>query len=339
MEGLVSLVKELLEKRDYTSLADLLWIPSNKSQPSRFSSQILQLLNSPLNITIPTSNIKPLWIGEILSEHQKILVSLSSITVKTYDEFSTFQYCQNAVQIILKNLTPETFLEIPLLKRLCWNLFSLAQSQQSREEAARLLPKIFTLTVTDRAPLASSKKWAAVFVATLLFRLYFRLGTVRLCNNIIRALETAINSGDFPPLKQLPKSQLLLYFYYRARLAMNQSLFREAENFLQQAVSICPDQFSNQKRELMIYFILVKMIHGHLPSDDLLVRHNLTREFSHLKEAIRTGNLRTFDENLLVNQEFYMKKEIFLLIQLHLRNLILRSFFKKMYIHITYMYK
>jgi hypothetical protein len=48
--------------------------------------------------------------------------------------------------------------------------------------------------------------------------------------------------------------------------------------------------------------------------------------------AVRTGDLRLFDQVLLANQSFYMKKEIFLVIQLQLRNLILRSFYKKLYL-------
>ena len=82
----------------------------------------------------------------------------------------------------------------------------------------------------------------------------------------------------------------------------------------------------------MIYLVLVKMIHGHLPRPDLLLRHGLVEEFQQLAQALRTGDLRLFDQVLTANQAFYMHKEIFLVIQLQLRNLILRSFLKKLYL-------
>lgn len=81
----------------------------------------------------------------------------------------------------------------------------------------------------------------------------------------------------------------------------------------------------------MIYLVLVRMIHGVLPAPHLLARHNLTPQYAPLAQALRSGDLRLFDQVLLENQTFYMQREIFLVIQLQLRNLILRSFFKKVY--------
>lgn len=82
----------------------------------------------------------------------------------------------------------------------------------------------------------------------------------------------------------------------------------------------------------MIYLVLVKMIHGNLPRPELLARHGLSEVFLPLAQAIRSGDLGLFDRVLLTNQAFYMRKELFILIQLHLRNLILRSLFKKVYL-------
>lgn len=82
----------------------------------------------------------------------------------------------------------------------------------------------------------------------------------------------------------------------------------------------------------MIYLVCIKIIHGHLPRESLLHRHKLFAEFAPLAHAVKTGDLRLFDHVLLTNQSFYIQHEIFLLIQMHLRNLILRSFFKKVYL-------
>lgn len=45
------------------------------------------------------------------------------------------------------------------------------------------------ITVTDRAPLESSKKWGALHVINNLFKIYFQLNNLRLCQNLIRAVE------------------------------------------------------------------------------------------------------------------------------------------------------
>ena len=85
-------------------------------------------------------------------------------------------------------------------------------------------------------------------------------------------------------------------------------------------------------RELVTFLILVKMIHGHLPHPDLLRRHNLEGPFGLLAKAVRTGDLRLFSQVLEANQSFYMQKQLYLIIQMQLRNLILRSFWKKLYL-------
>lgn len=81
----------------------------------------------------------------------------------------------------------------------------------------------------------------------------------------------------------------------------------------------------------MVYLVLVRMIHGHLPTAANLERNGLTTVYGPLATALRQGDLRLFEQALNAQQAYYMRKEIFLVIQLHLRNLILRSFLKKVY--------
>lgn len=82
----------------------------------------------------------------------------------------------------------------------------------------------------------------------------------------------------------------------------------------------------------MVYLVLVRMIHGHLPTTENLERNGLTAVYGPLARALRQGDLRLFERALEAQQAYYMRKELFLVIQLHLRNLILRSFLKKVYI-------
>ncbi|PJF17496.1 hypothetical protein PSACC_02698 [Paramicrosporidium saccamoebae] len=327
MDEYVALLHKTVLGRDYDQLADLLWIPAMKSASRPTSTAILGLLATPLRaVNMPTG----VPLAEMLNSHIRLLVALSSQPPAAAE---ACKCAVSALQELLKNLTSESRREVSLLKRLCDNLFhlSIMAGSLDREEAARHLSRAFTTAITDRAPLSQSKKWASIHIANLLFRLYFRLGTIRLCHNIVRAIDTT-TKVEFPPLSQFPKAEVVTYCYFGGRLAMNQSDFKKAEELFQNAVKTCSHQFAKQKRELMVYFVLVKMIHGHLPHPDLLTRHGLDTQFHHLALAVRTGDLRLFDQVLLANQSFYMKKEIFLVIQLQLRNLILRSFYKKLYL-------
>ena len=87
-------------------------------------------------------------------------------------------------------------------------------------------------------------------------------------------------------------------------------------------------------REILIYLTVVKLIHGKLPGKEMLHKYDLVREYEELTMAVRTGNLGLFDHALMQNQTFYMKKELFLLIQLQLKNQILRNFIKRVYLQL-----
>ena len=43
--------------------------------------------------------------------------------------------------------------------------------------------------MTDRSPLPQSKKWGALGVINALFKIYFSINNLRLCQNLIRAVE------------------------------------------------------------------------------------------------------------------------------------------------------
>lgn len=146
-----------------------------------------------------------------------------------------------------KALPSESNAELPLLRRLALTTYHLAAavSRSEQEEAARSLSRLFTLCITDRAPLAHSKRWAALGVACLLLRLYWRLGTIRLGGNIVRAVE--VSAGP-PELRELPRADAVTWCYYRARLAINQGHFQRAEECLVQGVRWCNSQFISQKR-------------------------------------------------------------------------------------------
>lgn len=257
MAELVARIREAAERRDFQLLAELLWIPLPKCPPSRMSEFVRSRLASGTVFSSSTSTMAPTNVpyAVVLEEHFGLLEALGRGEAESSSV--AFKHSVAALQALLKTLPSEGLAEVPLLKRLCTNVFhlSLLADQQSPsasashgEEGARLLSRAFTTAITDRNPLAASKKWAALHISNLLFRLYFRLGTVRLCTNILRAVETTMSSGDFPSLSAFPRAESVTFQYFRARLAINENNFKAAEEHLTDAVQRCSSQFASQKR-------------------------------------------------------------------------------------------
>ena len=100
-------------------------------------------------------------------------------------------------------------------------------------EAARILQKSFQITVTDRAALGESKKWGALHVINQLFKIYFRLNNLRLCQNLIRAVDgpgfPKALEGEVISGRSFPVAQLVTYHYFVGRLALLNSDFGKAE--------------------------------------------------------------------------------------------------------------
>jgi len=253
MEEFVNLVTFACQRRDFSTLAQLLWIPQTISTNPQYSEGIALMLGQPCRFPAPQG----VPLAEVLHEHFKALSYISQ--GRSYDNVAVAcAATASALQAMVRSLTAESRQELSVLKRLCLNLLHLSMAADrlartsavhstQREEAARQISKAFTACITDRASMENSKKWAVLNLANLLFRLYFDLGTVRLGGNIARAIDTAGNV-DFPSFDKLPKADVVPYYYYRGRMFVNQGHFKQAEEHFSEAGRLCSDQFPAQKR-------------------------------------------------------------------------------------------
>lgn len=327
MSGYVGLVEQCLHSGDYKQLASLLLVPSGKKA---VHPAVIELMTAPHSI--PLSRVRQLrGPYDVIVGHFAQIFSPSSSS----SEDERHKQAMNMLQTFLKHFSSrdggDGGEEVPVMKALCENVVTLAwpsstERPERLEQVARLLPRCFTACLTGRE---TGKRWAALRIVVLLFRVYFRLNTLRLCGNIIRALEQA---QDLPPITAFLKSETIAYWYYRARLCIHQKEFKAAETMLTDAFSLCHVDDLRHRREILTFLVPLKLIHGALPTHQLLVQYGLEREFGRLRDAVRTGNLVLFDAVLAENQAFYMQKELFLLIQIHLKSLILRTLFRRIYL-------
>jgi hypothetical protein len=87
-----------------------------------------------------------------------------------------------------------------------------AEKNEKLEDAARQLNRIFTICLSDRAPLEESRKWGIYNIINLLFKTYFKLNSISLSKNILKAIQAY--RGDMPPLDAFPKAHQVTFKYY-----------------------------------------------------------------------------------------------------------------------------
>jgi hypothetical protein len=62
------------------------------------------------------------------------------------------------------------------------------------------------------APIEESRKWGIYNTTNLIFKTYFRINSVGLTKNLLRAINA--QSADLPPLGAFPKSHIVTFEYY-----------------------------------------------------------------------------------------------------------------------------
>lgn len=176
------------------------------------------------------------------------------------------------------------------------------------------------------APLSEngSKKAGVLYIVNLLFSMYFRLNTLRLCKNLLRPVETrnlhklGDNMGD-----------KVTYRYYVGRLHMFEDNYKEAEENLDYALLHCHKNATSNKKRILNYLIPVKLEQGRLPTVKLLEKYDL-REYVPLVSAIRRGDLRQFNDTLLKYQDKFIQRGTYLLLE-KCKTVCHRNLFKRVY--------
>ena len=174
-----------------------------------------------------------------------------------------------------------------------------------------------------RELIAQSKKWGALAVVNVLFRMYFKLNQLRQCKFFIAAVE----GPGFPPLEQFPVSQVVTYRYYTGRLAMFDDNFGRANSALTYAAAHCHAGYTSNRRRILEALIPVRMALGELPTPALLRTHGLD-QYAGVTDALREGNVGAYVAQLEAHQEAFIKAGVYLLLE-RLQLAVYRTLFKR----------
>jgi nuclear mRNA export protein PCID2/THP1 len=190
-----------------------------------------------------------------------------------------------------------------------------------------------------REQLAASKKWGALGVVTVLFKMYFKLNQLRQCKFLIAAVEGA----GFPPLEPpppgapngvgigagftgFPMAQLVTYRYYAGLLALYDEQYARAGACLTYALAHCHGGYAGNRRRILEALVPVRLLLGQVPSPALLAAHGLTR-YAGIVEGVRTGNVAAFTSALAAHRDAFIAGGVYLLLerlQLHVYRTLFR---------------
>ncbi|CAG9986948.1 unnamed protein product [Clonostachys byssicola] len=209
-----------------------------------------------------------------------------------------------------------------------------ADKQSQLRDCEQHLKRIFTLCLTDRAPLEESRKWGIYFVINLLFKTYFKLNSASLSRTILTSLKAFNDRGDMPPLESFPKSQRVTFKYYEGVLFFLEENYVEANKHLTEAWLLCPRSSKANIERILIYLIPCRLLTSHvLPTKKLLEPYPRLQElFLPIAQCIRRGDLRSFDLALQKGEDEFVKRRIYLTLERG-RDIALRNLLRKVFVN------
>ncbi|KAF9889938.1 COP9 signalosome (CSN) subunit [Aspergillus nanangensis] len=218
------------------------------------------------------------------------------------------------------------------------------------EEAARVINRMFTLCLSDRhvphepdfqlmsmltgrvrAPIEESRKWGVYNMTNLLFKTYFKLNSVGLSKNLLRALSAS--AVDLPELEAFPKAHIVTFKYYVGVIHFLDEKYSEAEEHLADAWRMCHKNATKNRELILTYLVPCHLVTTHtLPNKKLLAQFpRLEKLFGPLCSCVRKGDLVGFDTAMAAGEEEFVKRRIYLPLERG-RDIALRNLFRKVFI-------
>lgn len=212
-------------------------------------------------------------------------------------------------------------------------------SQPHLEATARQLNKAFTVCVADRnSNMNNSRKWATYQIVNLLFRTYFKLKSLPLCRNILRAL----SASPLPPFEEFPASDRVTFRYYTGTLHFLSQEWSLALTDLQYAWDNVHQSAVKQQYLILLYLLpLLLILQGKLPALDHIwsVHPQLQTLYEPLFNSIRGTDsnpgpsLSLFHSTLSTPhvEKFLVQKGLFAAVEAF-RPILLQAILKKLYL-------
>ncbi|KAF8530902.1 hypothetical protein JB92DRAFT_2854242 [Gautieria morchelliformis] len=240
--------------------------------------------------------------GDIAVAHIQVVVNMDDVPEDAFKEqdmlvnqhFLT-RYFKDATSWVL----PALYVLLKDLRRLAQKADAVPfrGTQGARmEDAARTCNKAFSFCMSDRNPVAESRRWGSYYLAGLVMKCYFKIHTISLSRNIIRGLKS---NPEVPALGQFPKLHQLTYRYYVGLLSFLNEEYAQADEDLTFTLHTCHEDDTRNQERILTYLVPLRLLRGQLPSDAVLCRYPALRAlYTPFLSAARTGDLSSYDAAL-----------------------------------------
>lgn len=178
-------------------------------------------------------------------------------------------------------------------------------------ESKRLLDTCFRYTIMGRAanPDGLAKRQSALSIVTNQFKIYFKLGTLQLCKNLIRS----VGQPNFPAFDGFPIAHRVTYKFYVGRIKVLEDDMKAAHENLSYALKHCNKNKPRNVLLILEYLIPVKLILGYLPQTRLLSVQGL-QHLQGLIKAVKDGNVKLLTAELEKNQTYFIERGLYLIL-------------------------
>ncbi|SNX83232.1 related to protein that forms a complex with Thp3p [Melanopsichium pennsylvanicum] len=230
----------------------------------------------------------------------------------------------------------ETTWFIPSFRFFASSLVALAMAVDQRTDAvqkrkttdaAGRLSKAAGMAGNDRSQARGSetKRAAALMLANLSFKAYFKLNNTRLCETVLGSVENALklnrtfsrNNGiqDDSGERCYSKADRVAYRYYLGRLRLFQHNIRAASTHLRWAFDNCTLKNLRNKRAILIPLVATYLILGRYPETALLDAANLTPIFGGLTYCLKSGQAAAALEELDRHMDWLRVRGLYLILR------------------------
>lgn len=184
----------------------------------------------------------------------------------------------------------------------------------------------------------NSKKLALFAVTNVLFKTYFKLNTLPLCNKLINAIEGQPNSQSksameiaiMTHLSFFPVADVVTYKYHIGRLKMFEDRYDEARECLRFALLYTPRSQLKDKQLILISLVPVEMCLGVMPTELIATTYGL-HQYVVIGQAAAKGDIRTFETVMRDNQVTFIRLGVYLVLE-QVKLIAYRSLFKRVYV-------
>ncbi|MCO5555823.1 hypothetical protein L7F22_009368 [Adiantum nelumboides] len=245
----------------------------------------------------PHAMVHPLGctVQQLIKETWTAMNTLIIAFLRLFSSLQQGRWCSATLVMLLSNYRRLSVLADEVEKKASIPLTGQKgkQNQAHLEECARQLNKAFSACVSDRTSEESvSRKWATYEIVGLVFRGYFKLCSLGLCRNILRA----IGAADLPDFERFPRAQRVTFKYYVGVLAFLNEDYSNAETDLDYAFEQCHKDAHHNQEMILRYLVPCRLLRGIVLKDSFLSTFpKLSTLYSGFIRAIKMGDVRSYD--------------------------------------------